>query len=401
MRPFLRPPWPSQTQLLRWHPRAPQRNPRRIATTSADNAAPVDVPRLILSPGSPNHDSLPSFLAYAKRRQLAPESAQYVGLHYEYTTALALLRLGFSFLRCGKKNDAGIDLIGHWVLPPLLEPLRVIAQCKARNASVAPCNVRELEGSFQGTPADWKKTDVLGLLITTHRATKGTMKAIGESRWPLGFVMISKEGCVRQLVWNRAASDRGLQGVGVTLRHTPRAGLPDCDLPAKTDVKPSKSALKFRTSGTEKDILLTWLGTPIFPDRDDLDPETLKLMRRVRKKRTPIPTLMNGETPAIHRDPEPLGGRVKGTRGRPRKVVFGETKPTTTTTTPVKRPVRVGRPPGSKNKPKFVEPIIPEIKGRPKVSRTKPKLVGEAMPKVRGRQKGSTNRPSELLGGAG
>jgi hypothetical protein len=383
MRPFLRPPWPPQTRLLRWQLRAPQSIPRRIATTSADNAAPTDIPRLILRPGSRNHDSLPSFLEYARRRSLAPESAQYVGLHYEYTTALALLRLGFSFLRCGKKSDAGIDLIGHWVLPPLRDPLRVIAQCKARNASVAPCNVRELEGSFQGTPPGWKKRNVLGLLITTHRATKGVMKTIGESRWPLGFVLITKDGSIRQLVWNKAASDRGLQGVGVTLRHTPRAHLSDAELSTdtETDVRPSKAALKFRTSGTDKDILLTWMGTPIFPDRGDLDPETRKLMSLVQDKRPPNPTLKNGTTPILYSDPEPFGGRVEcNPPSRPRKTASAEMI--------LDKPRRRGRPPGSKNKPKPVGSHLSKLDG-PKISRG------------RGRPWGVQKKPSGLCGEAG
>jgi hypothetical protein len=397
MRPSLRPPWPTQIQLLRWHPRIPQSIPRRIATTSATYAAPIDIPKLILAPGSKHHNSLPSFLEYAKRKNLATDKPTYIGTHYEYTTALSLLRLGFSLLRIGRKFDAGIDLIGHWVLAPLREPLPVIIQCKARNVSVNPCNVRELEGSFQGTPADWKNKDVLGLLITTNKATKGTIKAIGRSRWPLGFAMISKDGVIQQLVWNRAASERGLEGVGVTLRHTPRAHLADSGIMEEEDVNMSKAAKKFRNSGTQKDIQLTWMGTPIFPERETLDQDTLNLMRVIapnapeesadQDKLASI-QFKNGKYRVAYAEPEPRGGMVvvpPKPRGRPKgsknvsqrstssrtvarrgrlkaikvtpatKLVERRSKPRGTIT--ISAPEQVakrGRPKGSKNKSKTV-----------------------------------------------
>jgi hypothetical protein len=371
MRPSLRPPWPIQTQLLRWHPRAPQSIPRRIATTSAANAAPIDVPNLILSPGSKHHNSLPSFLEHAKRMKLNTEAPTFVGTHYEYTTALSLLRLGFSLLRVGAKNDAGIDLIGHWVLAPLQEPLRVIIQCKARNISVSPCHVRDLEGSLSGVPASWKNHDVLGLLITTNKATKGTLKALGESRRPMGFVMVSQDGVIQQFVWNRAAAERGLEGVGVTLRHTPRALLAEKQEDVDTKGFKTTSKLeKFKNAGTKKDIQLTWMGTPIFPERDTLDNDTLNLMRLVtpktrasnKKEKKTTRTLKETTIPMALREPMPRGGMVTGKSGRPKgstNAVRLLAKPRTVTSAERGRPKGSetakqgrGRPKGSKNKPK-------------------------------------------------
>jgi hypothetical protein len=394
MRPFLRPPWP-QAQLLRWHLRAPQSIPRRIATTSAANAAPIDIPKLILSPGSNHHNSLSSFVDYAKRTKLATNTSIYVGTHYEYTTALSLLRLGFSLLRIGRKFDAGIDLIGHWVLAPLREPLRVIIQCKARNISISPCHVREMEGSFQAVPAGWKKQDVLGLLATTHKATKGTLKALGESRWPLGFVMISHDGCIQQFVWNRAAAERGLEGVGVTLRHTPRVLLPE-SIDKGADVKVSKTAqklAKFKNTGTKKDIQLTWMGTPIFPDRETLDEDTLKLMKAIaltaptskaEPQETPVkparPTKSGkpdgrfATTPTKLLPPSPRGGMVRGPPGRPKGSI------TALRICPVALLTNNrGRPRGSKSAQKAPKEI-PEIRGRgrPKGSKNKPKIEVDA-----------------------
>ncbi|OAL47566.1 hypothetical protein IQ07DRAFT_572300 [Pyrenochaeta sp. DS3sAY3a] len=341
MRLPLRPQWHKQPSVLPWLPLARLQNivPRRIATTSSHNAAPVDIPKLIITPGSVHHNSLPSFLEYAKRTNLTPETTFYVGTHYEYATALALLRLGFSLLRVGRKDDAGIDLIGHWVLAPLREPLPIIIQCKARKISLSPANIRELEGSFRGIPADWRGKDVLGLLVTTKKATKGVLEALGQSRLPMGFVLVSREGSIQQFVWNRAASNRGLEGVGPAIR---------------------------------KDIQLTWMGSPIFPDRKNLDDETLKLMSSMAPEEDvsvgsgsyayKVNPARKGRPRTFHSAPSPRGGG--GDKGPSEKT----TKPAKTTTTgkAVPTPKPRGRPKGSKNKPK-------PRRGRPKGSKNKPK----------------------------
>ncbi|KAF3041905.1 hypothetical protein E8E12_006536 [Didymella heteroderae] len=396
MRPFLRVAWLRHAALLPWHPRtAPQSLvPRRIATTSAQNAAPVDIPRLIVRNGHKDHNSLPTFIEYATRTKLAPASTFYVGTHYEYTTALAFMRLGFSLLRVGSKNDAGIDLIGHWVLAPVSEPLPVIIQCKARKCSVGPSHIRELEGSFRGIPPNWKGKPVLGLLVTTLKATKGTLQAMARSPWPMGFVMMSRHGLVQQFVWNRAASDRGLEGVGVSVRHTPRALLAESDLLEAEEESPQhkKRASKFAKTGTQKDIQLTWMGSPIFPERDTLDQDTLDMIRmieasedlrmrpsaplghakrgrgRPRKEETATPLFKTGRKPTLHLAPSPRGGQIamprgppKPTRGRPpgaknkstlaKPPVPAEVTPSKVTPASVNKR-RIGRPPGSKNKPK-------------------------------------------------
>ncbi|RYF38105.1 MAG: DUF2034 domain-containing protein, partial [Cytophagaceae bacterium] len=242
-----------------------------------------DLPRLIVRNGHKGHDSLPSFIEYANRTNLAPSSSFYVGTHYEYTAALAFMRLGFSLLRVGSKNDAGIDLIGHWVLATLSEPLPVIIQCKARKCSLSPSHIRELEGSFRGVPPNWKGKPVLGLLVTTLKATKGTLEAMARSPWPMGFVMMSKHGLIQQFVWNKAASGQGLEGVGVSMRHTPRALLIESELlEAEGDLlQHKKRASKFANTGTQKDIQLTWMGSPIFPERTSLDQDTLDMIRTI------------------------------------------------------------------------------------------------------------------------
>ncbi|KAH9880436.1 hypothetical protein IAQ61_000727 [Plenodomus lingam] len=386
--------------------------PRRIATTSTTNTAPIDLPKLVISPGSPHHNSLPTFLAYAQRVNLTPDKTIYVGTHYEYTTALALMRLGFSLLRIGRTNDAGIDLIGHWILGPLREPLPVIVQCKARKFALSPSHVRELEGSFQGTPADWKKKDVLGLLVTTRKATKGILQTLSQSRWPMGFVLVSRAGLVEQFVWNRAASEKGLEGVGVTVRHTPRALLdpvdivPEEDPPDEPEKTKKRHEKKFKNTGTQKDIQLIWMGSPIFPDRHVLDPQTLGLMRYIvpgddpPNHASPIRDLRYTTKVGVPKykstamAPSPRGGEVRRQvqgrprteiparpRGRPRKLVEAET------------PTIKAKKAGSKtNKKKGIvseiqtdadqnDPVQPTAEkrrpGRPKGSKNKPKLSAD------------------------
>jgi hypothetical protein len=103
MRPPLRVARLRQPWLLPRHPRSTPQSlvPRRIATTCARHAAPVDLPRLSVKHGSPGHNSMTTFMEYATRTKMQTASTVYVGTHYEYTTALALMRLGFSLLRTG------------------------------------------------------------------------------------------------------------------------------------------------------------------------------------------------------------------------------------------------------------------------------------------------------------
>lgn len=379
MRPLLRAARLRQPWLLPRHPRsAPQSLvPRRIATTSAQHAAPVDLPRLMIRNGAKDHDSLETFIEYATRTKLSPLKTYYVGTHYEYITALSLMRLGFSLLRTGAKNDAGIDLIGHWVLAPLSEPLPVIIQCKARKCTLGPSHVRELEGSFRGTPPGWRGKPVLGLLVTTLKATKGTMDAVARSPWPMGFVMVSNQGLVQQFLWNRAASERGLQGVGVTVRHTPRALLAESErLDEEEDTpKRKKRHSKFANAGTQKDIQLTWMGSPIFPERTTLDQNTLKLMHMIEPV---VPTKPKVPTkPVVPTKSTVSPERPKRGPGRPRKDAD-------ITATPVKRPG--GRPPTRHLAPAprggqlAISRSFPKEKkrGRPKGSKSKVKTTKDA-----------------------
>jgi hypothetical protein len=295
----------------------------------------VEIPKILAQPGSPHHNSLATYLEYAKRVDLKPTSTVFVGTYYEYVTALSLLRLGFSLFRIGGRADMGIDLIGHWVLPQFLEPMPVIVQCKVRHNTMRcnPVHVRELRGALQGVPDNWKGKEVLALLVSSTNASTGVLDALKRQRQPMGFLNISRQGDIQQFVWNHAASERGLEGLGVTLRHTPLPPTKEPDV-ENSSVKRSK---KVEAAGTKRDVVLTWMGTPIFPERETPHEETEELMRQIaaddrialKKKKKPTE-----ETVAIV---------VKG-RGRP---------PGRTVAVAIQGRVKgraPGRPPGAKNK---------------------------------------------------
>lgn len=330
---FLRRLWP---KTLSFHPF------RSFATTATAASA---YSKLVITPGSLRHNDLPSFLDYAQRTNLSPKTTVYVGTHYEYTVAQSLLRLGFSLIRTGRRSDNGIDLLGHWTIPTLPEPLPVLIQCKAKQ-SVGPVYVRELEGSFASVPVEWRRKNVLGLLVTTQKASKAVTHMIGMSRWPMGFMKVSKEGVVEQLLWNKSAVERGLEGVGVTLRY---ASEEDRAKEAEGDVnvegKPRKIAgdedeakvkrLKARKEkvSVKKDIQLTWLGNPIFANRDSLADETVQLGEEISSGDQPPDT--EEETPKaieeirakqrVKKDFKDDQSVATKKRGRPRKLPIEET----------------------------------------------------------------------------
>lgn len=185
-----------------------------------------------------NHNDLVSFLEYAARVDLDPQSTVYVGTHYEYTVQSALGALGMSLKRIGGNWDNGIDLLGTWPLPSHPQPLKVLIQCKGLVRKMKPQETRELEGAFVGAPQGWRGPGVLAFLVSQKPATKGVREALGRSRWPMGYVLCSGDGKVLQMLWNRRAEQEGLEGIGVELKY---AG----------------------EGPKEKEIVLTWKGNVI------------------------------------------------------------------------------------------------------------------------------------------
>ncbi|KAK3201375.1 hypothetical protein GRF29_185g707443 [Pseudopithomyces chartarum] len=379
MRLLVRPTWlthqPPLWRLLRTSP------PSAVHHTSTANAAHADIPKFFVKPGSSHHNSLASFLVHAERANLRPERTVYIGTHYEYTTADALLRFGFSLIRTGQKNDYGIDLVGYWMLSCLREPMPVIIQCKARAKTCSPVEIRELEGSFTSVPADWRNKDVLGILVSPERASEGLRKQMHTSRRPMAFLQISRAGMITQFIWNRAAAERGLEGVGVTPRYTV---LP----PENRDHALEKGALRYEDRPRDSngrwmkdpdstkrlfkpvartvitDIQLTWLGTPISPNKETLASETARLTSRLELEASKLER---------RHKPGRKPGRPLGSKNRP-KVSESEQ---------IKKPPRIpkprakmGRPPGSSERYPFdgggcgeivAQSVVLGKRGRPRI----------------------------------
>jgi RRG7 (Required for Respiratory Growth 7) protein len=195
-------------------------------STSKEDASSTDG-LLYPDPPNPQHSDLDSFLAYASRTGLDTSSTVYVGTHYEYTVGLSLARYGLAVRRVGGPSDFGIDLLGTWSLPSQPQPLRVILQCKGGTQKIGPSLIRELEGSFVGAPPGWRApSKVLAFLVSEKPATKGVRDSLGRSSWPMGYISCSKDGLIKQMIWNRRAEENGLEGVGVSVRHAVDAGQP-------------------------------------------------------------------------------------------------------------------------------------------------------------------------------
>lgn len=174
---------------------------------------------------SANHKDLQTFMDYATRIGLDTSSTTFNGTLYEYTVMDSLKRFKFDLTRTGGRSDRGIDLLGTWNLPTSPVPIRALIQCKYHTgaSTIQPSYIRELEGAFLGAPSGWRGEGVMALLATTKEATKGVREAMTRSKWPMGFLTIDTDGSIRQFLWNHGATQRGLEGMGVTLRHLPKA----------------------------------------------------------------------------------------------------------------------------------------------------------------------------------
>jgi hypothetical protein len=135
---------------------------------------------------------------------------------------VALSRLGLHLHRVGGKDDAGIDLQGHWRLPDSTE-IPAIVQCKSLAKAPQPAVIRELEGSLKAAPGTLRKG--LAILAARKEATKGVRDAMMKSAVPLAFVKVpmskdmETEPVVEQCIWNAAAARELLTGLGITVRY--------------------------------------------------------------------------------------------------------------------------------------------------------------------------------------
>jgi hypothetical protein len=224
-----------------------------------------NIPTAPSSASSQNHYDLPSFLSYAQRTALPETSTTYVGTHYEYTVLRSLRRFAFNLHRVGGRDDAGTDLVGTWHIPgrTLLAPVRVVVQCKALSAKLGPNLVRELEGAFRHSPAGWRTTDKLAILISPREATRGVRNTLMRSVYPLFWVMMERDGVIRQVLWNSKAEEMmGFAALGVDMRYQ-----------SSPQTSPSPSVTSDDPARPE--VVLTWDGSDL-PDMDHMEREMAK-----------------------------------------------------------------------------------------------------------------------------
>ncbi|KAE8352532.1 hypothetical protein BDV28DRAFT_135000 [Aspergillus coremiiformis] len=222
--------------------------------------------RLFKLPSPPPHPSshhydLPSFVAYANRTSLSAATTAYIGTHYEYTVQQTLRSSAFTLHRVGGRDDAGIDLVGTWHLPHREHPIRVIVQCKSLKTKLSPNLVRELEGTFHQSPVGWRTGDEVGVLVGPREATKGVRDALARSKYPLIWMMIERDGAMRQVLWNGRAEQLGLVGLGVEVRYSAE----DADSSAKKvaliwdgEEMPHMDQVESEMSAVEERWLCSW-----------------------------------------------------------------------------------------------------------------------------------------------
>ena len=222
--------------------------------------------QLKLSTSSASHHDLDTFLQHARRTSLSRESTTYRGTFYEYLTQLTLKRYGFDLVRVGGRGDGGVDMVGLWCLTngstetdtvqgPSQRGIRVLVQCKRLQGTskLGPNLIREMEGAIRASniPAGWRGKGTMGLLVGTRPATKGVRDAMAAFRTAVGWVYLATDemekrdsnehdpspealadtsvhhaylGRVKQMLWNKAASDLGLAGIDVVARYAPAVG---------------------------------------------------------------------------------------------------------------------------------------------------------------------------------
>ncbi|KAK9450671.1 uncharacterized protein V1518DRAFT_425446 [Limtongia smithiae] len=160
------------------------------------------------------HDSLASFLIYARQTNLSTSSTYYVGTCYEYAVLDALKFARMSLERCGGTGDNGIDLRGTISLAA--KPSPVLVQCKHEKTKPGVRHIRELEGACAGYSAD-----TLGVLAARWPMTTAAQRTFLMSDRALMFTLVTppEEGAtVKQMIWNNSAQKllKGLSVVSVS-----------------------------------------------------------------------------------------------------------------------------------------------------------------------------------------
>lgn len=168
----------------------------------------------------------------------------------------SLRRYALALHRIGGRDDAGLDLVGTWHLPEREREraVRVLVQCKALKTKLGPNLVRELEGAIRQAPVGWRTAQTVGILVSPREATKGVRDALARSSYPLLWMMVERDGTLRQALWNARVEELGLQPLGVETRYGTTAG----------------------TDGSlTQEVALTWDGGDI-PHMDQVERDLLR-----------------------------------------------------------------------------------------------------------------------------
>lgn len=77
--------------------------------------------------------------------------------------------------------------------------------------------MRELEGAFRSAPVvGWRGvSSKIGVLVCSREATRGVREALARSWFPLVWIMVQRDGVVRQALWNERVEGLGLGLLGV------------------------------------------------------------------------------------------------------------------------------------------------------------------------------------------
>lgn len=70
--------------------------------------------------------------------------------------------------------------------------------------------MRELEGALRQPPVGWRTGQTVGVLVSPREATKGVRDALARSSFPLFWMMVERDGGLKQALWNGRAEELGL-----------------------------------------------------------------------------------------------------------------------------------------------------------------------------------------------
>lgn len=200
-------------------------------------------------------------------------SAVHRGIHFENRSITLLERhLSMSLKRVGGRGDGGVDMLGWWWIPHVVDDthllgqrrrIRIIAQCKAEKKKIGPKYVRELEGvlhryhasdpvkgnidaesfdSYDTFPealhTQSKCVPSLGLFISESPFTQATVLHAQSSPIPLLLLHLPPEvktptsssswDVLGSAIWNPAlAGDQGLLGGQMEIRWERSTSGPD------------------------------------------------------------------------------------------------------------------------------------------------------------------------------